>query len=479
MNKTLKNVIVGVLSLSVVALPLCACAKADDPNTLNIVCLDKGYGTEWIKTVCSKYEEISGKKVNLTASVDAGSTVSSHMASSKNKDDLYINVGSGWKTYAAGGKFTELDDIMDTAVTEPDGTNSGTVKERVLPDYAESLLFPARDGSLHTYRLPWTAGLGGIYYNAKMFNDNGWDIPTTTAELSDLCEQIVNDAVAVSGTTATVKPFVYTKQNEDYFDYLVYTWWGQLAGRDAIKEFCKFSSPDNFDASRNTTYGMLKTATNAWYSIFKNKAYSIDGTTNHDAQNAFALGKAAMMINGDWVYNEILNLKLNNADKFELGYMKTPVIDGAKECDVTYTIGEDQYIAIPNSSTKKDMAKDFIKLMISDWGCNVFADQAHGILAYSGSLSASTDDKFMKGALSQRAQYTTAFTDYPPVASIATPQKSTAMLNLNDKVNFWGTSAARPYLKLIIDDKTIEEVFNNVKSTVSQSWDSWKKDIGI
>ena len=64
------------------------------------------------------------------------------------------------------------------------------------------------------------------------------------------------------------------------------------------------------------------------------------------------------------MYNEILKYDINN-ENFEFALMKTPVADGAVETSITYTIGEDQYIAIPESSTKKELAKDFIKLMIS------------------------------------------------------------------------------------------------------------------
>ncbi len=483
MKKLAVKLLAAAVAVSAAAMPLTACGgKDNDPNTLNIVCLDKGYGTEWIETIVEKYKQISGKKVKLTASADAASTVSSHMASSNNIDDLYINVGSNWKSYAARGKFEKLDDIMDAPVTEPEGstsTSTATVRERVLGDYAESLDFPDRNGNLHTYRLPWTAGVGGIYYNAKLFEEYGWTVPTTQDELVALCQTIRDDPLAVvPGSTTRVKPFIYTAQNPDYFDYLVYTWWGQLAGRDAIKEFCKFTSPDNFDVAQNATYAQLKTATDAWYEIFGNDKNYISYNTNHDAQREFANGKAAMMINGDWMYNEIINLKMNVSDKFELAHMKTPTIDGATH-DVTYTIGDDQYIAIPSSSTKKGMAKDFIKLMISDWGCKVFADEAHGLLAYKGSLTVNSSDKFMQNIIAVKNEYDGAFTDYPPVKEIENAHKSTAMLNLNDKVNCWGTSAYRPYNNLLSGKSDINKCFGTIKKGVNDQWASWKKEVGI
>lgn len=491
MKKIGVKVLSAVLATTALAMPLTACGgNNDDPNTLNVVCLDKGYGTTWIRTIADKFKEQTGYKVNLVASADADTTITSHLASSKNTDDLYINVGSNWKAHAAHGKFASLDDLMDEEVTEPEGsssTSTATVKDRVLGDYSESIYYPDRNGSLHTYRLPWTAGVGGIYYNAKMFEDNGWTIPTTQAELVELCDTIRNDGALVPGSAEKVKPFIYTSANTDYFDYLVYTWWAQLAGKEAITEFCKYSSPSNYDISKaedqmtdnQKTYAKLKTATEAWYEIFSNGSNYTSKNTNHDAQRYFAMGYAAMMVNGDWVYNEIERLQIDTNGKFELGYMKTPTIEDATHTDITYTVGEDQYIAIPKSSSKKRMAKDFIKLMISDWGCEVFANQAHGILAYTGSLTATTDNAFMTNLINVKQSYTEAFTDYPPVKDITNVNKSTAMINLNDMVNIWGTSAYRPFQNLLGGKTTVNKCFQSIATGVSQQWSGWKKDVGI
>ena len=70
--------------------------------------------------------------------------------------------------------------------------------------------------------------------------------------------------------------------------------------------------------------------------------------------------------------------------------MKTPVLSEAKAGSesTSYVIGEDQYIAIPASSSKKELAQEFIKLMISQEGNEIFINQAHGFLAYKADYSA-------------------------------------------------------------------------------------------
>ncbi|MDE7329874.1 MAG: extracellular solute-binding protein, partial [Clostridia bacterium] len=448
---------------------------------LNVVCLSKGYGNGWIKTIAEKFEEEHpGYTVNLeNAIAEAPALIKSNINSKNNIDDLYISVGNDWKTYAAQGKFAPLDDLIEAEV---DGVK---IKDKVASEYAESIYFPDRNGDVHSYRLPWTAGVGGIYYNTKMFETYGWQVPETYDELIALCDLIVEENIEFSsgGTAKTVKPFVYTGQNIDYFDYTVYTWWAQLSGEDNIKEFMQYASADNYDYTKNETYANLKKATEMWQAIFNNPAYVMEdcnGMSNHTAQTSFNNGYAAMMFNGDWVYNEILNYQIDN-DGFGLGLMKTPVAPGAVETNITYTIGEDQYIAIPASSIKQDLAKEFIKLMVSDYGCGVFLNEAHGLLAYKSNLTADdTDDAFMKNLLTVKNSYSKAFTNYPAINGTENITNTTKMLYLSSMIDIWGTGALRPYGKLVGNNaKTTAEAFTDIANEISRQWQTWKTQAGI
>lgn len=476
MKKHVAKIVAAMLA-TVSVLPLFACnTNNNDVNTLNIICVDKGYGTEWIKTIADKYTKDTGVNVNITPSADAKSLISSHLASKNNIDDIYINVDAGWKGYASADKFANLDSLLDETV---DGEK---VKDLILPDYSNSVYYPDRDGSLHTYRLPLISGVGGIFYNKVLFEQNGWTIPETYDELVTLCSTIRKAAVPVAGSDDPdehVVPFIYTSANIDYFDYAVFTWWAQLAGEDNIKQFMKYESPTIYDATQNATYAQLKTATELWNNLFSDSKNYIGNDNNHTAQTRFANGYAAMMFNGDWLYNEIINYGINNlSSKFELGYMKTPTAPNAVQTDITYTVGEDQYIAIPKSSIKQDKAKEFIKLLISDWGCETYINEAHGVLAYKGSLKANTTDKFMQNIINVKKSYSKGFTSYPPVKEINDITKSTALLNLNNIIDIWGTGAARPY-KRLIEGTTLDTAFSMINNNVSGQWDTWKRQCGL
>lgn len=450
-------------------------------DTLEIVYYSAGFNETWINTLANKFEQThEGIKVHITASYSSEQIISQHLASRNNPDDLYISTGNSWKSNAATGKFADLTDFLNDEV---DGV---TVKDKVNDEYADSFYFTKSDGSKATYRLPFTSGIGGIFYNKKMFEENGWNtwlkntystnttgVPETYDQLIALCDKIIEKPVAVPGDpdgTAAVKPFIYAGTDTDYFDYTVFDWWGQIAGKEAIKDFLKYDSPDNFNVTKNETYNALKTATSKWNNIFgSNTGYYVEGqntTTAANAQKSFVNGYAAMMFNGDWLYNETLNYtQTGTFENFELGLMKTPVLSEAKAGSesTSYVIGEDQYIAIPASSSKKELAQDFIKLMISQEGNEVFINQAHGFLAYKADYSAmNVEDTYMQRAIALRSSYDTKFTNF-----------SNDRKFLTNNVDIWSSAANRPFLSILNGQKKLDQAFTDISTYVAANWTTW------
>jgi len=465
MNKIKKTLLCTIACLLTVGVAT-GCNKEADDNKLRIVVLDAGYGTTWIKELEKKFEaKYTDIDVDITAQYKAGDIIDKNLSSKKNVDDLYIAVGTEWKSYAAQGKFADLSGFLDEKV---DGV---TVKEKVADEYKNSLYFTKSSGDKACYRLPWTSGIGGIYYNKVMFEEYGWEVPTTFEELVTLCNTINAARKPAPDGENAIKPFAYTGANTDYFDYTVYNWWAQIVGVDAIKEFLKYENYSNYDTTQNETYAALKTATKYWEKLFvKNGGesdYVISGSTSKlaaDAQKEFANGYAAMMFNGDWLYNEILNYNIST-DKFQLGLMKTPVIAEAKEeyKDSSYVIGEDQYIAIPASSKKKDVAKEFIKLMISNEGCLTFTKEANGFLAYDADYTDSgITDEYINETIALRNSYTHKFTNF-----------SSNRKYLCNYIDIWCTGGNRPFATLLNGTKTVDAAFKDIASTAKAQWQDW------
>jgi len=474
----MKKFLMLFLIIVLLVAPLTACGKKTS-NAFKIVCLNASFGDEWINSLVEKFKAANpGVEVELTAISNASSLIQQHLNSKNNTDDLYICVDTQWKSYVAQGMFLELDDLLEEEV---DGIK---IKNKVSSEYQNSLYFTKSNGDKHCYRLPWTSGIGGIYYNKKMFEANGWDqwlkdtyqtnttgTPETYDQLVALCGKINTDRIQVDGDRkSVVKPFSYTGANSDYFDYLVYDWWGQLAGAENIHEFLKYDSAENFDTSKNATYNELKNAVTYWQQIFcssDNVIANSESKSAVDAQKEFINGYSAMMVNGDWLYNDTLSYTKNSttiSSKFELGTMKTPLLTNATYSNISYVIGEDQFIAIPKTSTHVDLAKSFIKLIVSDEGVSTFLNEAHGFLAFDSTvdLSTTTTNSFMLNSIETRNSYTTKFTNW-----------SNNRKYLCNYIDIWATNANRPYLNLINNVSDVAKSFTSIATVASSGWKDW------
>ena len=454
----------SVAALAAGGLTACGNKVVNDAKTLNIICLNLGYGRDWIDELVSVWEaENPEYKIHLEASSSANDLINKHLYSKDNVDDLYIGNSKNWKSYALKGKLLALDDFLNETV---DGM---TVKNKINDEYDKSIYYNG-----HTYRLPWTSGVPGIYYNAKMFEENGWTVPQTYEQLLTLCETIKAAALPVGPkATTTVKPFCFTGENMDYFDYATFTWWGQLAGKTNIDNYFKYESAATFSNS-NPAFVALGQALQMWWNVFgqeSNYVKGSDGWNNHTAQQSFYNGYAAMMINCDWLYNETLKYTDTGTlrDGFELKIMDTPAASTAVSDSISYIVGEDQFFAIPASTIKANLAKSFLKLMISDRGIKTFAEKAHGTLAYKTSTKITTQD-----------EYTNSLFDYLDNATDRFTNWSNSPLFLNNVIDVWTTNDLAPYTRIFnstVSDP-VQEYMNTVSSNAQSKWSQWQQQAG-
>ena len=184
-----------------------------------------------------------------------------------------------------------------------------------------------------------------------------------------------------------------------------------------------------------------------------------------------------MMFNSDWIYNEILGYEINS-NEFELALMKTPTAPGAVETNILYTVGEDQYIAIPESSTHKAEAKLLIKLIVSDFGCKTFLKEANGLLGFECTYTDSdATNSFTKNLLNVRGQYTKAFTNYPHLND--GDDKTTKFLYLSQLIDVWFDGGHRPYESILKGTVTVDKAFTDIASAASSQWDVIKQQAGL
>ncbi len=197
--------------------------------------------------------------------------------------------------YSSLGPYAEADYLLDL---------SGEPWAGDIADSAKSVT--SFEGKL--YALPNDLAALGVYYNKEVFEKLGLAVPTTYDEFLEICEKI-----KASGMNAIAL-------NKDWQIFDTYT----FAPSWIYANHPDFD--DKMNAGEGTFAGVWEEMFQAYEDLYKNYApKDAQGLSGDAAQNNFANGKAAMMINGSWAYP---SLKQANPD-LQFGMFPLPNREGA------------------------------------------------------------------------------------------------------------------------------------------------------
>ena len=371
---------------------LAGCGTKKGENELWITYFKGGYGSEWVETLAREFEkEHEGITVRTDGDTQLIDAVPNMMKNGTNYDLIFCHDVT-WEDFVAPGTIYCLDDLYNTEV-DSDGTKFA---DRIWDeDVLSSCRYPDRNGDYHYYKVPWTIGTAGIAYNITVMDridnwlaktggqtylasENGggdtsrrWNkkAPADYYELLQYCKDIVAANLLVDPdepTSGTITPFTWSGVSEEWqWDYVVFDWWGQLAGPETMNTFKNFGNVDehfNLDVSKqndpkkevydNTRFAVTKNADGTldrensdfigwaefqqayqlWYDlIVDNHSWStsaVSSMSKFENEQAFAGGAAAMTPAACWIEYE--SKTFLEASGQEVSIMPTPVISEVK-----------------------------------------------------------------------------------------------------------------------------------------------------
>ncbi|EZP27755.1 ABC transporter substrate-binding protein [Microbacterium oleivorans] len=222
---------------------------------------------------------------------------------------------------------------------------AATVRDDLQPLMEQ---YGACDG--RTSALPYSVMASSVIYNTQIFEENGLEVPTTWDELLAVC-----DALEEAGVT----PFYGTFKDDwtvaqGWYDYAiggsldVIDFFDQLAGEGAEVDG---SSAVSFE--KDFTPPVEKVLTLA--AEYTND--DADSRAYGDGNLDFGNGEAAMYLQGPWAFSEIAK----TAPDAPLGTFPLPMTDDPD--DLAIRVNMDLAAMIPDASTKKDAARDFLEYL--------------------------------------------------------------------------------------------------------------------
>lgn len=300
----------------------------------------------------------------------------------------------------------------------------------------------AADG--HYYTLTYGGGVIGFYYNTELFEQaNIKQLPRTSNEFIVVCDSLYSNGIT------PLCHFI----GGGYYEYLLEAYMAQYDGFDYYMNNFYACTDENGNSPSKDVFtkkdGRYQTLKFAEKIITPEYTLAGSNTKSHtEVQTEFINGRAAMMLNGSWLQNEMKHV--GNLDDFK--EMRMPVIsaivdklstvksdthlrklvsaidqvtDGEKQLS-DFTSGDGYVVEgmnvskkdweivsaarntivanysshdtfIPSYSDAKDGAAEFMKFMYSDEGYKIFVDT----LNYPWPMSLSTGETIDTSSFSE------------------------------------------------------------------------------
>jgi raffinose/stachyose/melibiose transport system substrate-binding protein len=311
------------------------------------------YKPEAVKAFEEMAERFNATHDNIHLTIDSPNEATTILKTRFVREDYPDIIGIGGDINYSN--FLDADLFMD--ISDFDGL--ADIKQSYL-DMDEELELVPQDG---VYAIPYVANAAGILYNKDMFEEHGWEIPTTWTEFKELCEQIQSEGI---------QPL--------YFGFKD-TWtclapWNAMAVGLVDPDVCSQVNLGNttFSVEYKETAEKMKELLQ--YGQDNPYAYSYN-----DACTAFARGQAAMYTIGSYAVPQILSVNPDmNIDSFVF-----PVNDS--EEDNVLNSGIDLQFSVMKTCENKEAAYEVLRFLYEDETIQIYLDDQNAIPCKEGDFT--------------------------------------------------------------------------------------------
>ncbi len=303
------------------------------------------YKPEAVKAFEKMQEEFNATHDDIYLTIESPNDAMTVLRTRFIKEDVPDIIGIGGDVNYSN--FLDAEMLMDIS----DFEGLSTIKQAYL-DIDKNLEFVPLEG---TYAVPYVANAAGVLYNREMFQENGWEIPTTWDEFMELCETI-----KASG------------QQPLYFGFKdVWTClapWNALAVDLAPADVCRQVNKgetlfaNEYDDVAEKMLELLQYAQNDPF------AYNYN-----DACTAFANGESAMYCIGSYAVPQIQSVNPDmDIDSF--------VMPGSNNADENIlNSGVDLQFCVTADCEEKEAAYEVLSFLLEDSTIQTYLDDQNAV----------------------------------------------------------------------------------------------------
>ena len=297
---------------------------SDDPyaayagTTISVAAIETGYGSQMWQEVTDAFTEETGIQVELTTDKKLEDVIGPSMQGGEYPDVIHLATGREaalTEQFIKGNMITDITDVLSMKVPGEDKL----VSEKIAGGFTDtSLTNPYGDGK--TYLAPMFYSPCGLFYNAGLLEEKGWDVPTTWDEMWELGDKAKEEGI-----------YLFTYPTTGYFDAFFYALMYAAGGPEFFDKATNYEEGIWETPEAQTCFDIVAKLAEYTNPITPAQANDQDFTQN---QQLVLDNKAIFMPNGTWIVGEM---------------------------------------ADPSGAEHQDAAKLFISYLYSDKACEIFA----------------------------------------------------------------------------------------------------------
>ncbi len=344
---------------------------SEEQTVIKFAGLDGGYGTAGWEAVAAAFEKETGIKVELQMEKNIAETLRPVLTSGKDVPDvIYLSIGAEGKLTDTMVSEKQIQDISDVLTMTIPG-ETGTVKDKIIPGFTDALTSsPYQDGKL--YLAPINYSPCGLFYDAGLFEEKGWEVPTTWDEMWELGDKAAAEGIAL-----------FTYPTIGYFDAFFSALLNATAGPETYTKLMNY----DLDAWK------LPEVKEAFDIVGKLADYAEENTVSNANSDGFTKNqqlilddKALFCPNGTWLPGEMEDAP--RSENFKWGFTALPAAESGDRYSTTFV----EQVYIPNGAANVDAAKQFIAYLYSDTATELFYKNGGAVIPTVNSSDMIGDD---------------------------------------------------------------------------------------
>ena len=322
--------------------------------TIQVAALASGYEEAYPgmwQEVCDAFTAATGIKVDLIVDKALEDVIGPSMQGGEFPDVIHLATGREkglTEQFIKDRNIAEITDVLSMTVPG----ESVKVSDKIVGGFTDtSVTNPYNDGK--TYLAPMFYSPCGLFYNAGLFEENNWTVPTTWDEMWALAEQLPE------GTS------LFTYPTTGYFDAFLYALMYSVGGPEFYNKALRYEEGIWDTPEAQECFEIIAKLASYTNPVTPAQANDQDFTQN---QQLVLDNKALFMPNGTWIVGEMAEAP--RADGFKWGMTALPAAkaggNGASYCWL-------EQAWIPAAAPNLDAAKQFVAFLYSDAACAIFA----------------------------------------------------------------------------------------------------------